>query len=53
VTKGKKLPGRYGNDRKTLKNVEIFDIRPKENLILLKGPVPGFKTGLITIRKQK
>jgi large subunit ribosomal protein L3 len=53
VIKGKKMPGRYGNDRKTLKNVEIFDIRPKENLILLKGPVPGFKTGLITIRKQK
>jgi large subunit ribosomal protein L3 len=53
VTKGKKMPGRYGNDRKTLKNVVIFDIRPKENLILLKGPVPGSKTGLITIRKQK
>jgi large subunit ribosomal protein L3 len=53
VIKGKKMPGRYGNDRKTVKNVEIFDIRPKENLILLKGPVPGFKTGLITIRKQK
>ena len=53
VIKGKKMPGRYGNDRKTLKNVEIFDIRPKENLILLNGPVPGFKTGLITIRKQK
>ena len=53
VIKGKKLPGQYGNDRKTLKNVEIVDIRPKENLILLKGPVPGFKTGLITIRKQK
>jgi large subunit ribosomal protein L3 len=53
VIKGKKLPGHYGNDRKTLKNVEVIDIRPKENLILLKGPVPGFKTGLITIRKQK
>jgi large subunit ribosomal protein L3 len=53
VIKGKKMPGQYGNDRKTLKNVEIIDIRPKENLILLKGPVPGFKTGLITIRKQK
>jgi large subunit ribosomal protein L3 len=53
VIKGKKLPGRYGNDRKTLKNVEIFDIRPKENLILLKGPVPGYKSGLVTIKKQK
>jgi large subunit ribosomal protein L3 len=53
VIKGKKLPGQYGNERKTLKNVEIFDIRPKENLILLKGPVPGYKSGLVTIQKQK
>ena len=53
VIKGKKLPGQYGNNRKTLKNVVIFDIRPKENLILLKGPVPGAKSGLVTIKKQK
>lgn len=53
VIKGKKLPGNYGNDRKTICNVEIFDIRPDDNLILLKGPVPGAKAGHITIRKPK
>lgn len=53
VIKGKKMPGRYGNDRKTVRNVEIFDIRPEENLILLKGSVPGYKSALITIRKAK
>jgi len=51
VIKGKRLPGNYGNDRKTLRNVEVFDIRPDENLILLKGPVPGSREGHITIRK--
>jgi len=53
VIKGKRMPGNYGNDQRTLKNVEIFDIRPDDNLILLKGPVPGAKSGHITIRKPK
>lgn len=51
VTRGKKLPGRYGNNRSMLKNLEIFDIREEENLILLKGAVPGCKNGLVQIRK--
>jgi len=53
VIKGKKMPGNYGNDMQTIKNVEIFDIRPDDDLILLKGPVPGSKSGHITIRKPK
>lgn len=53
VIRGKKLPGRYGNERKTIQNVEVFDIRPKENLLLLKGAVPGCKTGIVTIKKSK
>lgn len=53
VTKGKKLPGRYGNTTKTIQNLEILDIRPEENLILLKGLVPGAKTGLLKIKKKK
>ena len=53
VIKGKRMPGNYGNDQKTLRNVEIFDIRLEDNLVLLKGPVPGAKSGLITIRKPK
>jgi large subunit ribosomal protein L3 len=51
VIKGKKLPGQYGNDRKTIKNLEIIDIRPEENLIMVKGAVPGFRTGIVTIQK--
>ena len=53
VFKGKRLPGHYGVQRKTIRNLEIIDIRPDENLILLKGPVPGAKTSLLTINKLK
>lgn len=52
VIKGKKMPGHYGVDRKTIKNLKIVDIRPEENIVLIKGPVPGAKTGLLEIRKS-
>ncbi|MFC1815309.1 50S ribosomal protein L3 [Thermodesulfobacteriota bacterium] len=51
VIKGKKMPGHYGNDRKTIRNLEIVDIRPEKNLILLKGAVPGFSSGIVAIKK--
>jgi len=51
VVKGRKMPGHMGVDRKTIKNLEIIDIRPDENLVLIKGPVPGCKTGILEIRK--
>jgi len=53
VFKGKKLPGRYGNDRKTVRNLEIVDIRSDAHLIMLKGPVPGSRSGLVAIKKPK
>lgn len=53
VFKGKRLPGHYGVERKTIRNLEIIDIRPDNNLIMLKGPVPGAKTSLLTINKLK
>jgi large subunit ribosomal protein L3 len=52
VIKGKKLPGHYGNERKTIKNLEIVDIKPQDNLILFKGGLPGPKSGLVTINKR-
>ncbi len=45
------MPGHMGVDRKTVKNLEIVDIRPEQNLMLLKGAVPGAKTGLLEIKK--
>ncbi len=52
VAKGKKMPGRYGNARQTIKNLEIVDIRPEDNLILVKGAVPGPASGRIEIKKR-
>jgi len=49
VVKGKKMPGRMGNDTVLKKNVVVVDIRSEENIVLLKGPVPGAKNGLLKI----
>ncbi|MCF8024066.1 MAG: 50S ribosomal protein L3 [Desulfobacteraceae bacterium] len=51
VAKGKKMPGRYGNKRQTMRNLEVVDIRPEQNLILVKGAVPGPKNAVIEISK--
>jgi large subunit ribosomal protein L3 len=53
VRKGQRLPGHYGNVRQTVRNLEIVDIRAEDNLILLKGAVPGANSGLVAISKQK
>lgn len=53
VVKGKKLPGQLGNVRVTVRNLEIIDIRPDQHLILLKGAIPGFKSGIVSIQKSK
>ena len=52
VMRGKKMPGHYGNERKTVTNLEIIDIRPDENIILIKGAVPGHISGLLTLEKS-
>jgi large subunit ribosomal protein L3 len=49
VVKGKKMPGRMGNDLVTKKNVIIVDVRPEDNVLLVKGSVPGAKQGLLRI----
>lgn len=53
VIKGKKMPGRYGNARQTMRNLEVVDIRPELNLILVKGAVPGPMNATIEIKKPK
>jgi large subunit ribosomal protein L3 len=53
IIKGKKMPGQYGNDRKTIRNLEIVDIRSDDNLILVKGAVPGAESGLVSVIKPK
>lgn len=53
VIKGKKMPGHYGSERHTARNLEIIDVRPEQNIILIKGAVPGSAHGLIAINKPK
>jgi large subunit ribosomal protein L3 len=53
VIKGKKMPGQYGNHRKTVRNLEIVDIRSEENVILIKGAIPGSGSGVVEIKKPK
>jgi large subunit ribosomal protein L3 len=49
VVKGKKMPGHMGNNLLTKKNLTVIDIRPDENIMLVKGCVPGAKQGLVQI----
>ena len=51
VIKGRKLPGHMGTDKVTVKNLTIVDIKPDDNLILVKGAVPGHKTSVVEVRK--
>jgi large subunit ribosomal protein L3 len=53
VLKGKKLPGRMGNTRTTISFVEVVKVDKGNNLIALKGCVPGPKGGLIMIKEAK
>ena len=43
------MPGRMGNETVTQKNLKIIDIRNDENVLLVRGTVPGAKNGLLNI----
>lgn len=51
VFKGKKMPGQMGNKRVTVQNLTVVEVRPEQNLLLVRGAVPGPKNGLVMIRK--
>jgi large subunit ribosomal protein L3 len=50
VMRGKKLPGRMGNQRIAVKNLKIVDVIKEKGLILVKGSVPGSRGGLVEVR---
>jgi large subunit ribosomal protein L3 len=51
VWPGKKLPGHMGSANVTIKNIEIVDVRPDQNLLFVRGAVPGGDNGLVLIYK--
>ena len=50
VFKGKKLPGHMGHVSVTMQNLEVVAVIPEENVILIKGNVPGPKKSLVFIK---
>ena len=52
VFKGKVLPGHMGVDKVTIQNLEVVKVDAENNLILVRGAVPGSKGGLVTVRNS-
>jgi len=52
VMPGKKFPGHMGDRQVTLKHVEVYDVLPEENVVIVKGPVPGAPNGLVRLMKE-
>lgn len=51
VFKGKKMAGQMGNERSTVQNLEVVEIRPDQNIMLIKGAIPGSRNSLIMLQK--
>ncbi len=50
VLKGTRMPGRYGNARVTVRNLQVVKVDAENNMILVKGAVPGPKGGYVVVR---
>lgn len=53
VFKGKKLPGHMGSETVTVKNLDVVRIDAEQNLLIVKGAVPGAKGALLTVRAAR
>jgi len=51
VRKGKKMAGHYGVDRVTMRNLKVFKVDAENNLLLVKGAIPGPAGGYVIIRE--
>ena len=52
VWPGHPLPGRMGTDRRTVLNLPVVRVMPEQNLVLIRGAVPGAIGGLVVVRKS-
>lgn len=50
VIKGMRMAGRMGGDRITVKNLQVLQVNPAENVLLVSGAVPGRKGTLVEVR---
>lgn len=51
VFKGKRMAGHWGNERVSIQNLRVVEVRADENLLLVKGAVPGANGGLVLVRR--
>lgn len=51
IKKGKKMSGHYGDKQITVRSLDVLGIDKENNLLLVKGPVPGAKNGLLEVRE--
>ncbi len=51
VFKGKKMPGHMGSKLVTTQNLRVMQVRAEENLILIKGSIPGANGGIVTVKE--
>jgi large subunit ribosomal protein L3 len=52
IFKGKKMPGRLGGKSITAPTVQVVEVRPEQNLLLVRGPIPGPRGSIVLIRKR-
>jgi large subunit ribosomal protein L3 len=53
VLKGRRMAGHMGNERVTIKNLEVLQVDPERNLVALRGAVPGPRGGLLIIKQLR
>lgn len=52
VWKGKKMPGQYGNVIKTIENLEVVKVIPEDNMLLVRGSVPGHRNSVLLVKNS-
>jgi large subunit ribosomal protein L3 len=53
VMRGMRMPGHMGQDRRTTQNLEVIQVREADNLLLIKGSIPGAEGDYVVIRESK
>jgi large subunit ribosomal protein L3 len=48
-----KMAGQYGNTKVTVHHLKVIKVDPENNLIMVKGAVPGHRNSLVTIHKEQ
>ena len=52
IEKGKKMPGHMGDVNRKITNLEVVQVRPDDNALLVKGSIPGARNGVVIVRKS-